>query len=266
MLLLSQAPNGALSAKRCPSSSSSPLLSFSKSNPPLFSKSRPRFPSRNPRQRPLHLSLSTADGAGEPGPSARPLSSPSFSSPPEDETVSVGDDGVPLEGVIQFEKPEASNKLVSWAQVGLLAGGDVLCLLIFSAVGRFSHGLPVLDVETLRTADPFVAGWILSAYFLGGYGDDGKGLNGSRKAIIAAAKSWALGISLGLVIRTATSGHIPPTAFMLMAMGSTGILLIAWRALVSNLLSNRESKQNDVYRRGSPFELFELLTSLVRRW
>ncbi|KAG1341785.1 hypothetical protein COCNU_05G000140 [Cocos nucifera] len=40
--------------------------------------------------------------------------------------VSSGDDGVSFEGVIQFEKPDAPEKLVSWVQVGLLAGGDVL--------------------------------------------------------------------------------------------------------------------------------------------
>ncbi|XP_072991084.1 uncharacterized protein [Typha latifolia] len=261
MLLLSQAPNGALSARRCPSASSY----SSKPNHPLFSKSRPRFLSRNSRRRTLHLSVSNADGAGEAGTSTRPLSTPSFSGD-KDDTVFVGDDGVPLEGVIQFEKPGFSSKLVSWGQVGLLAGGDVLCLLVFSAIGRFSHGMAVFDLETLKTADPFVAGWIFSAYFFGAYGDDGKGLNGSGKAIAAAAKSWAVGIPLGIGIRALTSGHIPQAAFISVAMGSTGILLVAWRALISNLLSGGGSKQNDVYRRGSPFELFELLTSLVRRW
>jgi len=42
--------------------------------------------------------------------------------------------------------------------LGLLAGGDVLCLLLFSAIGRFSRGLPVLDADTFKTADPFIAG------------------------------------------------------------------------------------------------------------
>lgn len=42
--------------------------------------------------------------------------------------------------------------------MALLAAGDVLALLLFSAVGRFSHGFPVLDFETLKTADPFIAG------------------------------------------------------------------------------------------------------------
>lgn len=178
----------------------------------------------------------------------------------------VGNEGVPLEGVIKGEKPGLPSRLISWGQVALLAGGDVLCLIVFCAVGRFSHGLPVLDFETVRTADPFIAGWFLSAYFLGGFGDDGKGKNGTTKAIVAAAKSWAVGIPLGLAIRTATSGHIPQAPFILVSMGSTGILLIGWRALVNGLLLSRQSQRNDAYKRGSPFELFELLTSLVRRW
>ena len=38
------------------------------------------------------------------------------------------------------------------------------------------------------------AGWFLSAYFLGGFGEDGRGMNGLSKAVITAAKSWSLGI------------------------------------------------------------------------
>lgn len=47
--------------------------------------------------------------------------------------------------------------IFSW--VALLAGGDVAALLFFSAIGRFSHGFPVFDPDTLRTSDPFIAGW-----------------------------------------------------------------------------------------------------------
>ncbi|KAH7862425.1 hypothetical protein Vadar_004635 [Vaccinium darrowii] len=42
------------------------------------------------------------------------------------------------------------------SRVALLAGGDVLALLIFSAIGTFSHGFCVFDTETLCTADPFI--------------------------------------------------------------------------------------------------------------
>ncbi|KAA3476544.1 transmembrane protein [Gossypium australe] len=100
-------------------------------------------------------------------------------------------------------------------------------------------------------------GWFLSAYFLGGYSEDGRGANGLSQALIAAAKSWGLGIPLGLIIRAATSGHVPPYAFVLVTMGSTSVLLIGWRALIVSIFPDDTKKKNDVYRRGSPFELFE---------
>lgn len=191
----------------------------------------------------------------------------SFNDNSDEQTVTfVSQENVPLEGVIQFEKPDNTSRFKKWGHVALLSGGDVLAILLFSAIGRFSHGFSVFDAETLRTADPFIAGWFLSAYFLGAYGDDGRGVKGKTNAITAAVKSWAVGVPLGICIRAASIGHIPPTRFIVVTMGSTALLLIGWRALISNILADDKSKKNDVYKRGSPFELFELLTSLVRRW
>ncbi|XP_059461608.1 uncharacterized protein LOC132190590 [Corylus avellana] len=256
MLVLSQAPNGALSAKRC-SLSSTLIPKFSKPNPLLFSNRKPRF---SPRPL-LNLTLATKQD----------ISSSSSTGPPplqnDEETVFVGQENVPLEGVIQFDKPaSSSSRLNKWGWVALLAGGDVLALLVFAAIGRFSHGFSVFDTETLRTADPFIAGWFLGGYFLGGYAEDGRGMNGLSKAVVATAKSWALGIPLGIIIRAVTSGHFPQYKFIIVTMGSTAVLLIGWRAILYNILPNDKSKKSDVYRRGSPFELFELLSSLVRRW
>ncbi|CAA7387705.1 unnamed protein product [Spirodela intermedia] len=275
MLMLSQAPAiGGLSTRRRSPTALPPLPPFSKTRTPLFSKCCPLPSSRRCPDRNLRLTVnssSAADGPGETGNAA--AARPTASSPPSSrpfpgggETVFVGEKGVPLEGVIQFDRPRTASRLESWGRVALLAGGDVLFLLVFSAIGRFNHGLPVLDMETLRTADPFIAGWFLGAYFLGGYGDDGKGVNDRPKAVLAAAKSWAAGIPTGLLIRSFALGHTPPVNFVLITMGTTGVLLIGWRALLYTLFPNRQGKKNDVYKRGSPFELFELLTSLVRRW
>uniref|UniRef100_A0A0E0GT96 Uncharacterized protein n=1 Tax=Oryza nivara TaxID=4536 RepID=A0A0E0GT96_ORYNI len=263
MLLVSQAANGSVSARRLPSKQPGRhggSGSSSVPNPyPLFATTR-----LLPHRRRRRLALSGADArrgalaaAGE-GPSGSPATTTATEDPV---LVGVTDEGVPLEGVIQFDKPgdaASESKLVSYAKLGLLASGDVLCLLVFSAIGRFSHGLPVLDAETFKTADPFIAGWLLSAYLLGGFGDDAKGRNGVGNAVVVAAKSWAVGIPLGLAIRALSSGHIPPTPFILVAMGSTWVLLTGWRALVSLLFSTGQSQQDDVYRRGSPFELFEV--------
>ncbi|XP_057973498.1 uncharacterized protein LOC131161625 isoform X2 [Malania oleifera] len=252
MLVLSQASSGALSAKRASTFSSSPI--FTHGNPSLFSKRKPTFV-RKTRRKTL-LAISSAEGGVDSGSTTKqPPASPPFGN---DETVFVGQENVPLEGVIQFDKPSSSSRLNKWGRVALLAGGDVLALVLFSAVGRLSHGFPVFDIETLRTADPFIAGWFLSAYFLGGYGEDGRGINGFYKAIVAAVKSWSVGIPLGLIIRAATSGHVPPSNFIFVTMGSTAVSLIGCRALLFRIIPNDKNKKNDVYRRGSPFELFEI--------
>ncbi|KAL3505035.1 hypothetical protein ACH5RR_034876 [Cinchona calisaya] len=254
-LLSSQAPGGgAAAAVTCTHRCS---LKFTNPIPSLFSNHRkpPKFPTTSTNNFPKPLTVANA-------------SNTNFND--EDNNIAitlVGEKDVPLEGVIQFEKPiSSSSSLISkWGRVALLASGDVLALLLFSAIGRFSQGFVVFDLETLITADPFMAGWFLSAYFLGGYGEDGRGVNGRSNAIAAAARSWALGFPLGLTVRAANVGHIPPTNSILVTMGSTAVLLVGWRALLFSILSNDKSKKNDVYC-GSPFELFELLSSLVRRW
>ncbi|GLJ43541.1 hypothetical protein SUGI_0905560, partial [Cryptomeria japonica] len=109
------------------------------------------------------------------------------------QTVAVEKDGISVEGVIQFDKQQ-QPPWRKWRRVAVLAGGDILGLLIFSAIGRMNHGMPVLDWETLHTADPFVAGWLLSAYFLGGFESEGLGMSGALKAAVIAIKSWAIGI------------------------------------------------------------------------
>ncbi|CAO2817728.1 unnamed protein product [Amaranthus hypochondriacus] len=260
MLVLSQPP---VSSNRCCNSCTSSSSSFK------FSHSKPVitiFPKRNLKSKftiKTRFPLTIAKSSDVSDPVTKQSSSSSSS--PNNDTVFVRPDSVPLEGVIQIDKP-SSSRFQKWGQVALLAGGDVLALLMFTAIGRFSHGFSVFDPETLRTADPFIAGWFLSAYFLGGYSEDGRGMNGWNKAIFAIAKSWAVGIPMGLGIRALTASHLPPTNFILVTLGSTAVLLIGCRTLLYQILPRDKSKKDDMYKRGSPFELFELLTSLVRRW
>jgi hypothetical protein len=113
MLLVSQAANGSLSARRLPSK---PPASHRGANPyPLFA---------NPRIARRRLALSGADAprrasAQPPPPRAAAGEGPSGSTAAEDPVlVGVNDDRVPLEGVIQVERPgkaDAQSKLVSYA-------------------------------------------------------------------------------------------------------------------------------------------------------
>ncbi|KAL6574182.1 hypothetical protein OROHE_001086 [Orobanche hederae] len=69
---------------------------------------------------------------------------------------------------------------------------------------------------------------------------------------------WSERIQLGLIIRAATIGHTPPTNFIVVTMGITFILLVGWRALLFSIFGTGRGKQNDVYKRGSAFELYEV--------
>lgn len=110
MRLLSSSA-GALSAGKC-------SLKFKAPIQPLHSNSatlrRPKFtPSRNYRKQ-LHLTLAKAEGGLDSA--SAPKQSPPPPPPPfnNNDTVFVGQEDVPLEGVIQFEKPNSSSRLMKW--------------------------------------------------------------------------------------------------------------------------------------------------------
>ncbi|EPS72134.1 hypothetical protein M569_02624 [Genlisea aurea] len=229
--------------------------------PHSYSRRRNSLSLLTSRKPPLLAGCVREGTAAEPG-----SSSSSLGEDKSNDIAFADPETFPLEGVIQFEKPNPipASFLDKLGIVALLAGGDVSALLLLSAIGRFSHGLSVFDPATLRTADPFIAGWLVCAYLVGAYGDDGQGKKGLGAGVAAAAKSWCLGIPLGVLIRGVTSGHVPASGFVLVTMVSTGVLLVGGRALLMRTMLL--PPPNDVYRRGSPFELFELLTSLVRRW
>lgn len=69
-------------------------------------------------------------------------------------------------------------------------------------------------------------------------------------------------LQLGIIIRAAAIGHPPPTNFILVTMGSTAFLLVGWRALLFSIFPTDKGKKNDVYKRGSPFELFEVCVKI----
>ncbi|KAK8968578.1 hypothetical protein KSP40_PGU022233 [Platanthera guangdongensis] len=64
---------------------------------------------------------------------------------------------------------------------------------LLSTVNLVRVSVMFMDLRAL-TMQWRVAGWVLSAYFLGGYGDDGKGLNGYGSALAVVAMSWLVGL------------------------------------------------------------------------
>ena len=79
---------------------------------------------------------------------------------------------------------------------------STVCMVVFGCFLPcffvFVHDCGICVLESLRLENwvcfQWCAGWFLGAYFLGGFGEDGRGMNGLSKGVVATAKSWAVGI------------------------------------------------------------------------
>jgi hypothetical protein len=163
-----------------------------------------------------------------------------------------------------------------------VAAGDLLALLAFAAVGRASHGEPLDVGAVVDTAGPFVAAWFTAASLLGGYGADARPTAGAVGAsALAAAKVWAVGVPLGIALRSLARGYAPPAVFVGVTMAVTLVVMVGWRAAYAAALgvgggkgaedggSPRTPQQRLDARkdkRGGPLELLQVIMSLTKRW
>jgi hypothetical protein len=110
-------------------------------------------------------------------------------------------------------------------------GVDVLCVLVFCAVGRRSHdeGLNIPGIAT--TAWPFVTGtvvgWLASRAW-------------QRPIAIAptGVVVWLCTVVIGMVLRKASSAGVA-ASFIVVAASVTALLLLGWRAAVGLTLRRR---------------------------
>ncbi len=79
---------------------------------------------------------------------------------------------------------------------------------------------------------PLLAGWFATAPFLGAYGPEAQGSKVGPAAAVAA-KCWAVGIPLGLVLRGVNKGYVPPVPFIIVSLVATAALLVGWRAALA---------------------------------
>jgi hypothetical protein len=98
---------------------------------------------------------------------------------------------------------------------------DVVCVIVFCAIGRRSHseGLTVSGIA--ETAWPFligtIVGWLLSRAWL-------------RPAALVptGVAVWLCTVVVGMVLRKLTSAGVAPS-FIVVASVSTALLLLGWR-------------------------------------
>eukprot|EP00192_Tetraselmis_astigmatica_P018327 CAMPEP_0117656660 /NCGR_PEP_ID=MMETSP0804-20121206/4922_1 /TAXON_ID=1074897 /ORGANISM="Tetraselmis astigmatica, Strain CCMP880" /LENGTH=237 /DNA_ID=CAMNT_0005463075 /DNA_START=103 /DNA_END=816 /DNA_ORIENTATION=- len=167
-----------------------------------------------------------------------------------------------FEGVVQVDKGEEQGP--SAGKIAALAGGDFISILLFAAVGHFSHSSNLDASEIFMTALPFWLGWFATSPFLGGYSKD---IQNGDAAAGAAVKSWAAGIPAGLALRSAMKGYVPAKSFFIVSLVATFAFLMTWRTLyASQVAPDPDSKKRRGNKSGSIVELFSLIGSLTRRW
>ena len=143
-------------------------------------------------------------------------------------------------------KDQPTREIAYRSAVILLVIGDILCFLIFVALGRNSHGeasgfgaIPQIIV----TALPFLAGWFLISPFVGAFRH--KIMARPKAMVIRTALSWLLAWPVAMLLRGIFVDHgVPPLSFALIVLFVNMALLLIWRwpfALNNSLRQRRAS-------------------------
>ena len=101
-------------------------------------------------------------------------------------------------------------------------GVDVVCVLVFCALGRRSHDEGVTVAGVARTAWPFlsgtVLGWLLS-----------RGWRRPTDVVPTGLVVWLCTVAVGILLRKASSAGVA-ASFVVVAASVTAVLLLGWRA------------------------------------
>lgn len=109
---------------------------------------------------------------------------------------------------------------------------DIVCVIVFCAIGRRSHAEGLTLTGIARTAWPFLAGtavgWLLIGARLRPF-----------TVIPTGMVVWLCTVVVGILLRKATSAGVA-TSFVVVASISTAVLLLGWRSAVAFWDRDRE--------------------------
>ena len=120
----------------------------------------------------------------------------------------------------------------------VLAAGDLVCFLLFAALGRASHEESVLGpffLGPLQTAAPFLATWAVAAPLAGAY--NAHHTARPRGAILRALLAWAVADPLGVLLRSLILQRPVQLSFIVVAFLSNAAILSVWRGLYARFLA-----------------------------
>ncbi len=145
---------------------------------------------------------------------------------------------------VTAKEVKAAKEIPYNRAVIMLVIGDMVCFLIFAALGRNTHGEAAgfcAIPQIITTALPFAIGWFLVSPFVGAY----------RRVIVAqpramairTALAWLLSWPVAMLLRGIFVDHgVPPLTFALIVLLFNMLLLVVWRWLFSLYNSRRKHR------------------------
>ena len=116
----------------------------------------------------------------------------------------------------------------------LVALADLVCVLVFAAVGRASHAEDVGPVGLASTAWPFAAGWAVGwALVLLVRAARTRPLGFGAGALV-----WVPTVVVGMLLRAASGAGVQ-TSFVIVTVVVLGVFLLGWRGLVALVARSR---------------------------
>jgi Protein of unknown function (DUF3054) len=133
--------------------------------------------------------------------------------------------------LVKEKKVRRPKELPYTQAVIMLVIGDLLCFLIFAALGRNTHseasGFAAIP-QIVITALPFVAGWFLVSPFVGAFRL--KILTQPGAMVMRTALAWLLAWPVTMLLRGIFVDHgIPPLSFAIVVLLFNMLLLLIWR-------------------------------------
>jgi len=123
-------------------------------------------------------------------------------------------------------------------RTALLAAGDISAILLFVAVGEYTHGYnPLVDVGRVAgTFLPFLVGWLVVAGVVGLYATDATATLG--RSLGFTLGSWVVAVGIAQALRATSVFHgNAALTFAIVSVVIGGVLLAIWRTSVSLLSS-----------------------------
>ena len=118
--------------------------------------------------------------------------------------------------------------------------GDILVIILFTIIGRESHSMATGIAAvwaTLRTAMPFILGWLVVAPWLGGYSPGA--WRSLRGAAITTLLVFFPSIILGILLRALFLQRFSPTVFYAVTIAVLLPMLLIWRLLYARFMAPR---------------------------